>query len=166
MQFLHCVFSNVSSNRFPERIHSHTGFICYLYCGETNVQMQNSAILIFLPKIFLVRAGQGKIFWLNRCSGRSDCSSALTQSSIVRCPGSYIDWPTIVLKVRTGNAIFWIKDMGVLWDVGTSDCKCRTPNDAIWILFIRSIISKLRYSYFYRTERGAFVGRLQFAPYV
>ena len=110
----------------------------------------------FYPKSFYkVRAGQGKIFWLNRCSGGCDCSSALMQSSIVRCPVSYIDWPTIVLKVRTGTAILWIK--------GASDCKCRTPNDAIWILFIRSIISKLQYSYFYRTERGAFVGRLQFA---
>ena len=133
--------------------------ICIVEKPMSNCRIVQSSY--FYPKSFYkVRAGQGKIFWLNRCSGRSDCSSALTQSSIVRCPGSYIDWPTIVLKVRTGTAIFWIKDMGVLWDVGTSDCECRTPNDAIWILFIRSIISKLQYSYFYRTERGAFVGRL------
>ena len=36
--FLHCVFSNVSSNGFPERMHTHIGCIClaFLHCVFSN----------------------------------------------------------------------------------------------------------------------------------
>ena len=39
LTFLHCVFSNVSSNRLPEWMQSHTGCIClaFLQCGLSNV---------------------------------------------------------------------------------------------------------------------------------
>ena len=37
--FLHCAFSNVSSNRLPEKMHSHIGCICltFLHCVFSNV---------------------------------------------------------------------------------------------------------------------------------
>ena len=37
--FLHCAFSNVSSNRLPERMQSHIGHICltFLHCEFSNV---------------------------------------------------------------------------------------------------------------------------------
>ena len=37
--FLHCVFSNVSSNRLPEKRRSHIGYICltFLHCAFSNV---------------------------------------------------------------------------------------------------------------------------------
>ena len=37
--FLHCVFSNVSSNGLPEKRHSHIGCICltFLHCAFSNV---------------------------------------------------------------------------------------------------------------------------------
>ena len=39
LTFLHCVFSNVSSNCLPERMHIHIGCICmiFLHCVSSNV---------------------------------------------------------------------------------------------------------------------------------
>ena len=39
LTFLHCVFSNVSSNRLPEQMQNHTGCICwtFLHCAFSNV---------------------------------------------------------------------------------------------------------------------------------
>ena len=39
LTFLHCVFSNVSSNRLYVRMHSHIGCICwtFLHCAFSNV---------------------------------------------------------------------------------------------------------------------------------
>ena len=53
LTFLHCVFSNVSSNHLPELMHNHTGCICLTFpqCVFSNVSS------IFLPRLVYSRIG-------------------------------------------------------------------------------------------------------------
>ena len=60
--FLHCVFSNVSSNYLPEGMHNHTGCICLIFpCAQWQLFHWNSSASNYHAQGFVPSPTNGKV---------------------------------------------------------------------------------------------------------
>ena len=52
LAFLHCAFSNVSSNRLHKRLHNHIGYICLTFLCHLSLSLESDCLYFYLNQDF------------------------------------------------------------------------------------------------------------------